>query len=213
MNELLLTPARNKPTVPYFLLDFQNSPVGEKGWNVQSTETWNFVRTTQGTPTDGVVDHPTFGKCYRLDGNVAFREPTKRMNLLNRPFFRVEIDFVTDVAYAQLFLTGSQSSGRSGWNAYTFTGASWLWAYIVTTAGSGSSIPALSGSVPLNVMNRISITREGTALTFKNENTGGLSAWQAPSTSVDDSFFCIGCDQANFANSMKGYLKRFQVFI
>lgn len=201
-------------SAPFFLLDFEDAAVGSQEFKVKSAVNYNFTRTTQGSPTDGVVDHPTYGKCYRLDGNAAFREPTQRLNLMNLDYFRMEVDFVADTQYVQLFLSGSQSSGRTGWNAYTTNGSRWIWAFLRGTNAEGGAYTGGAGNTPLNSLQKVSYTKDGGALTIKDELRDGSTTFGVNTNKVfPDSFFCIGCTESGFGGAMKGYIKRFQIFV
>lgn len=208
MQELLN--ARPPAKKPFFLIDFEDRPVGSQGLIVKSDETWNFVRTTQNSPTDGVVDHPTYGKCYRLDGNVAFREPSKKLDLLLRPNWRLDMEFVTERDYVQLFETGADSSSKNGWNMWTTTQTNrWIWGYLRN--GGGAAISTGSGPTPLNTLNRISVVKSGSALKLKDENTGISNDVNISTLLATDSYFTIMCGYTGFGGAGLGYLKRWEV--
>lgn len=198
---------------PYFLIDFEDVPVGTQGLNVISRENWNFQRITQGTPTDGVVDHPTYGKCYRLDGNVRFQEATKRFDLLRRPKFTIEVDYVSDVAYAQLWDWGSQSGGKQGWNAYQVQqGSRWMWIFFASNInGAGSAVPYLTGTPPINQLVKLRFVRDGTFMTVTNTVSGASETFniggQGHSDMVNGLFSMTNAHSGN----MKGYIKRFEI--
>lgn len=197
---------------PYFLIQFEDVPVGTLGLNIQSKETWNFQRIVQNTPTDGVVDHPTYGKCYRLDGNVRFLEPTKRFNLLMLSKFSMEIDYVTENTYAQLFDFGSQSESKLGWNMYEITqGGKWLWAFFATFAGGGHATSFFPGAAPTNKLVRLRITRDGSVMTIRELESNITDTQSIGSTYISDQLCALFSMANGHGGNMKGWIKRFSI--
>jgi len=208
MLELFLS-AKSQEPAPFFSINFQDSIVGSQELPLLSQIPTRLQRITRNSDnTDGVVNHPTYGKCYRFTGNVIFQETNASgfLNLLPRPGFKLTIRFVTETAASVPFYTGRELAGKYGIQLYTWT-SSPKWAWVTAgSAGRQMNLDSGSGTTPLNSVIEIVLEKKNDTY-YLTANGVTFSSYQGPGFSSNDSTLCIGAStNTAFEYALKGYL-------
>lgn len=201
---------------PFFRIDFRDSEVGSQTLPLESMYPIHFQRVTRnGDNTDGVVDHPVYGKCYRFTGNVVFQETnvSNFLNLLPRPSFSLKMKFVTEATVSMPFYTGRDGgTSKNGFMIYSWTSApEWAWA-TAGASGRNMNLSSGTGGTPLNSVIDIEFSKANGTFTL-TANGISRSSYQGEGLAPKDTALCIGATNVPFDYVLKGYLLSIDIIV
>lgn len=202
-------------------ITFELSAVGSRTLIDASPSKRVFTRTAiAGTPpvTDGVIDHPVFGKCYRFNGYTYFN--CTDILQFSKGDYRIELDFVpnSNGRTNTVFRSGDYNSQgiRPGLlltlNQFP---ANYFQAFCPYAAGftraflENQTNPGLA----MQVLEQMVITKKGTSLTIENKRTGAKTTTTIVPAATDTYLAFGASDDLTTTYSLDGLLKRFQLFI
>lgn len=204
-----------KPKSKYLVdINFEAESVGSRIITDRGTLGVGFTRNiTTGTRTDGVVDDPTFGKCYKFDGGVIF-SGDKNPAVWNKQY-RMELKFVNiGTNSANLICCGDYpGSGptRAGWELAPNQYPSTYMQMFMVTAGNVYTRLLLPGTNPgSTVLETIIVTRVGTTITMSNPRTG-QSVTSTFDPGADYLMHVGGGYMLSYAGAFQGLLKSFTI--
>lgn len=221
MQEINLIKRKSTGSIGDLSISFENAVVGSKTFVDTGATKRVFTRgVIAGTPSvaDGVVNDPTFGKCYRFNRYTYFN--CTDLMQFSKGNYRIELDFVpinTD-RINSVFRSGDYNgagikpgillslnqSPSSYFQAFCPYAGNFTRAYL-----NGQTNPSLV----TQALEQIVLTKIGNILTIENKRTG----IKTPNTIVSaatDSYLAFGAsDDLSATYSFDGLLKRFQLFI
>lgn len=190
-------------------IDFSAANVGDQTL-FSKAGNFNFVRKIgNGTAngTDGVVDDPTYGKCYRFNGNTYFEDAVNRPGIWNKEY-RITFVFQSLATKAEaIFGTGDynptpQAGASLGINNYANQ-----WVQYFMCSGAYQRV-LLDGTRP-TVMETLVITRRATGITIESTRTGQKNSYPDFNTG-GETFWRIGTAQ-NPAYCFTGLIKSLKI--
>ncbi|QXO10257.1 hypothetical protein pEaSNUABM37_00298 [Erwinia phage pEa_SNUABM_37] len=195
-------------------INFEAESVGSRLITDRGTLGVNLVRNVStGTRTDGVVDDPTFGKCYKFDGGTIF-VGDKNPAVWNKQY-RMELKFVNIGTNSSSVICCGDYPGsaatHAGWelspNQYPST---YMQMFMVTQQNSYTRL-LLPGTNPgPTVLETIIVTRVGSTITMSNPRTG-QSVTSTFDTGNDYRMHVGGVYSMNYGAAFQGLLKSFTI--
>ncbi|WBF04845.1 hypothetical protein [Erwinia phage vB_Ea277G] len=190
-------------------IDFEDAVVGSQ---VLTSKSGNFTfgrKQGSGTVngTDGVVDDPTYGKCYRFNGITYFEDPTGRPGIWNKEY-RITLVFQSLAAKAEaVFGTGDYNPTANIGSSLSINNYASQWVQYFMCNGQYQRV-LLNGTRP-TVMETIIITRRSTGVTIESPRTGQKNSYPDFNT-LGETFFRIGVAQ-NPAYCFTGLMKSLKI--
>jgi hypothetical protein len=190
-------------------IDFANAVVGDKTLS-SKIGGYNFVRKA-GTGTangdDGVVDDPTYGKCYRFNGVTYFEDAILRPGIWNKEY-RITISFQSLSSRAEaVFGTGDYNPSPQVGSSLSINNYASQWIQYFMCSGAYQRV-LLDGARPA-VMETLVITRRSTGITIESTRTGQKNTYPDFNTG-GETFWRIGVAQ-NPAYCFTGLLKSLKI--
>lgn len=177
----------------------------------------NMIRNAFGTPTesDGIVDHPTYGRCYRFNGNVWFDRG--QVMPLDSMDYTVEFEFACDsTALMSIFDSGNYPvSPVKGTQLLVNQSAPTFMQIFRTTAGGAFQRCQPTGTNPLTMITG-KVRKDSTGLRMIYTPLGGSTsntAYAAFATG-GDTHWHVGAVSQNGGSPtspFKGYLRKLKV--
>lgn len=202
-------------TPPVLSIQFDSANVGDKTLVDNGTGGRTFVRhVISGSPTDGVINDPTFGKCYQFTG-LSYFDCANILQFSNKPY-RLEVDFVpqSSAAAKALFRSGDYNAhgNQPGLLINLNQTAQYFQAFLAT--GTTFARCYLGGaSYPGSVLEQMVLTKQNGTYTVKNNRTGVTSTY-SDLTQPGDTYLAFGCsDDLSSTYAYIGLLKRFQLWL
>lgn len=195
-------------------LNFEDESVGSQIITDRGTLGIGFARTTAaGARTDGVIDDPTFGKCYKFDGGTVF-VGDKRPGVWNKQY-RMELKFVNIGTNSSSIICAGDYPGsvatQAGWelspNQYP---ASYMQMFLVNAQNAFIRLLPTGTNPGPTVLETIIVTRVGNTVTMTNPRTG-QSAVTTFDTGGDYLLHVGGVFSLNYGAAFQGLLKSFTI--
>ena len=190
-------------------VDFENAAVGDQTLT-SKVGSFSFARQQgSGTAngTDGVVNDPTYGKCYRFNGVTYFNEPSAKPGIWNKEY-RITLEFQSLSTRAEaVFGTGDYNPTANIGSSLSINNYASQWVQYFMCNGQYQRV-LLNGTRP-TVMETIIITRRSTGVTIESPRTGQKNSYPDFNT-LGESFFRIGTAQ-NPAYCFTGLIKSLKI--
>lgn len=204
-----------KPKSKYLVdINFEAESLGSQIITDRGTLGIVFKRNfSTGTRADGVINDPTFGKCYKFDGGVIF-SGDKNPAIWNKQY-RMELKFVNIGTNSSTVICCGDYPGSSvthaGWelspNQYPST---YMQMFMVTAQNQYTRL-LLPGTNPgSTVLETIVVTRTNTTITMSNPRTG-QSVTSTFDTGADYLMHVGGGYNLSYPNAFQGLLKSFTI--
>jgi hypothetical protein len=204
-----------KPKSKYLVdINFEAEAVGSRIITDRGTLGIVFNRNVgSGTRTDGVLNDPTFGKCYKFDGGTIF-SGNKNPAIWNQ-HYRMELKFVNIGTNSSSIICCGDYPGtaatHAGWelspNQYPST---YMQMFLVTAQNQYTRL-LLPGTNPgQTVLETIVVVRSGSTITMSNPRTG-QSVSTTFDTGADYLMHVGGVYSLNYAAAFQGLLKSFTI--
>lgn len=215
MQEGLLLKKKSAVSNAVLSIQFDSANVGDRNLIDNGTGARTFVRhVISGSPTDGVINDPTFGKCYQFTGLTYF-DCANILQFSNKPY-RLEMDFVPQSSAASkvVFRSGDFNAhgNQPGLLINLCQTAQYFQAFLST--GTTFTRNYLGGvSYPGAVLEQMVLTKQNGTYTVKNNRTGVTSSY-GDLAQPGDTYLAFGCsDNLGADLAFIGLLKRFQLFL
>lgn len=173
-----------------FGVDFSEALIGDK--NIVNLATGGTLtrHMTGTTSDDGVIEHPTHGRCFKFDGKSWFTlEAVPQFSAYD---FQLDLEFAPQAkSSSTIFSTGSFPG--KGLRRGTLIGTEpdpdyiSVWQYISEAQYRGTN----AGGPNTLAMEKIRITQRNSVITVENL-TRNLSKTLTPFSVPSDSFLCLG---------------------
>lgn len=214
MIELMLARAKRKVNSIYLVdIGFDDQPVGSKAIVNKGTYPLNLTRQvlSGNTDQDGVVNHPTFGKCYFNTGYSYFADDAARINIYNKDYeINAEVAFSGTSGSGKVFSTGDYNGPIKAGSVLVGNNASTQSFQYFQTNSQGSFLRVLLTDTPVaNTLERIRIRKVGSTITITNLRTGKTNSYTAFDTGGDSYFRLFATHATN--NALNGYFKRLTI--
>lgn len=215
MQSPLLLKKKTLGPPPVLSIQFDSANVGDKAIIDNGTGARTFVRhVISGSPTDGVINDPTFGKCYQFTGLTYF-DCANILQFSNKPY-RLEIDFVPQSAAAAkvLFRSGDYNAHGNQPGLLINLNQTTQYYQCFLSTGTSFSRDYLGGvSYPGAVLEKMVMTKQNGFYTVLNNRTG-VSTTYGDTAQPGDTYLAIGCsDDLSSTYAFIGLLKRLQLFL
>lgn len=191
-----LPPAGSSPPIDYnsymFFYDFSDLPLGSQTAVDRSGKTSLTRRTFGAGPyADGVVDHPTLGRCYQFDGKGYFANDSPNASkLATTTRWTLETEFLSSHLGGDfVFSTGIYDRANQSGMSLSMNQFPQTFIQLFLTNGSQFARVLPPGTNDFT-KRRIRATRNLNTYTLTNLDTGQTA--QANLTINTDSFFYMG---------------------
>lgn len=195
----------------YFGVDFSDYAVGRTDivdLATGLTMTRNLVGTGQ---TDGVVEHPTHGRCYWFDSKAWFTLPV--IPKYSNAEFQIDATFATQTKSAgTIFATGSYPGSGLRPGSLLGVAASTNFIRFAQYRAGATWRSCNGGGDNQLVMEDVRVVRRSTGVTVSNLTRGTENAYAAYAM-ADDTYLCLGgaLEGTTLYSQFIGYLKSFKI--